>query len=157
MARTRDNRPGRALPPASDNADDDVIIGEVVNPQLVNARTIEKFAEQDRNKEDFKDFLATVNNFTREQAAINREHAGQHPDAIDHRKTKAFRRYCYIALISFAGALIIAMPFVNLVVAGTFGIIVTLIVCGVMLNARDRELDLGGMLQMIQAIIRGRP
>ncbi len=146
----------RALPPKKeDEKDDDVIVGEVVNPQLVNQKVIEKFADRDE-PEELERFLKTINNFTREQAEIAREHADKHPDAIDHRNNRSFRRLCYSVLLVFAGGLIITMPLVNLVVAGTFGIIAMLIICGVMLNARDRELDLSGFLKMIQTVINRR-
>jgi len=143
----------RALPPKKDENDDDAIEGEIVNPNpQINSRILEKFAEKDREHEDLERFLGTVTKFNKENLATNREHSELHPDAIDHRKTKAFRRHCYGALFVFASGLVIAMPFVNLVVAGTFGIIVMLVICGVMLNARDREMDLSGFLQMIKTI-----
>lgn len=158
MARSRDNRAGyspKQLAAKNDSKDDDgAILGEVVNPNLVSAETVDKFAEPGRELAEFKDFLAAVNDFTREQALIVREHARDHPDAIDHRKTRRFRRGSYYGLLAISATLLGSMPFVNLVVAGTFGIMAMLIICAVILNARDREMDFGGLLKMIQTVLK---
>jgi hypothetical protein len=144
-------RAQRSLPPKKDE-DDDAILGEVVNPQLVNQKVIERFAERD-NHEDFERFLKTVNNFTREQAEIAREHAENHPDAKEHRKTKVFRRHQYGILLVFLGVLLLGLPFAPLSAATIFGIVCIVIVCGVLVNARERELDLSGFVKIITAIV----
>ena len=144
----------RSLPPKKEEEKEDgVLIGEVVNPQLVTQRVIEKFAERDRDHEDFERFLNTVNNFTREQAVIARENAEQHPDAKENRKNKVFRRQQYAILITFLGVLLISLPLAPIAAATVFGIICILIVCGVLVNARERELDLSGFVKMITAIM----
>lgn len=145
----------KALPPKKSNVDreDDAILGEVVNPQLVNSRTIEKFADKDREHEDLERFLKTINNFTREQAEIVREHAKQHPDAIENRNGQKFRRLQYGILIGFLAVMLLTLPFTPLSAAAVFGIIAILIVSGVLVNARDRDMDLPGFIKMINAII----
>jgi len=159
MARSTDNRPGYrkgALPPKSDD-DQDAIIGEIVEdvPKLVTSQTVQILIQQDKQG-DLKALLDTELEYNKRRFEIIRDHKNLDPDAIDHRKTRAFRRHVYGVLVAAAIALFMAMPFVNLVAAGIFGTIGMIIICGVMLNARDRELDLAGMLQMIQAVLRRR-
>jgi uncharacterized membrane protein len=141
------------LPKKDDDNEDNIIQGEVVNPQLVNQRVIEKFAERDRDHVDFERFLRTVNNFTREQASISREHAEQHPDAIENRNNKVFRRQQYAILLLFLGVLLVTLPFAPLAAATVFGVICIIIVCGVLVNARERELDLSGFVKIITTIL----
>lgn len=45
------------------------------------------------------------------------------------------------------------MPFVSLAVAAINGTIGTLIVCGILVNARERELDLQGFLKLINLVV----
>jgi len=163
MARSRDKRPGygkNALPggkPDPQSDDDDAIVGEIVEPasKLVTPQTVNILIEQNK-QDDLKQLLETELNYNKLRYEIIRENKQLDPDAVDHRKTRAFRRQSYGVLIGVAVGLFFTMPFVNLVAAGIFGTIGMIIVCGVMLNARDRELDLAGMLQMIQAILKRR-
>lgn len=155
MARSRDTRPGRQLPSAKDTSDDgDAILAEFVdNRQLVSPQTIEKFAERDRDHEDFERFLETVNNFVSRQQALNREHAEKHPDAIEIRKGQNFRRIQYVCLLALVPFILFGLLYVPLAVASIFGIILILIVSGVLVNGRDREMDLNGFIKMIHSIV----
>jgi hypothetical protein len=77
-------------------------------------------------------------------------------DAAEYRRTAAFRRRTYTMMLLIAVGLLAAMPFVNIAAAGVFGTVAMMIVCGSMLNARDREPDLQGLLQVIQEILGKR-
>lgn len=156
MARSRDTRLGhdkKALP-AAKNGDDGAILGEIVDtPTFVTPQVVTVLIEGDK-EDDLEKLLEAELKYNEKRFAIIRAHKDQDPDAVEHRKTRAFRRHAYMVLLFTAVGILIAMPFVNLVTAGVFGTIGMIIVCGVMLNARDRELDLAGMLKMIQAILR---
>ncbi|HMO80124.1 MAG TPA: hypothetical protein PKD24_04970 [Pyrinomonadaceae bacterium] len=156
MARQREPRQNKSLPPGKKESDDDVIIGEFVDRQLVSPQTIEKFAERDRDHEDFERFLQSVNNFVARQQELNREHATLHPDAIEGRKSQNFRRIQYVALIALLPFNLVALLFVPLPVASVLGIISILIVSGVLVNGRDREMDLNGFIRMIHSIAGGK-
>ncbi len=149
----------KQLPAKTNSTDDDseVIIPEIVDtPNLVTSQVVQILIKEDKQG-DLKELLETELEYNKKRFEIIRDHKKQDPDAVDHRKTKAFRRQVYGVLLVFAFGLFIAMPFVNLVAGGTFGIIAMIIICGALLNARDRELDLAGMIQMIQAVLKGRP
>lgn len=161
MARSRDNRPGhdrKALPEKPETSpEDDVKIPEVVDvaPKLVTSQVVQVLVQENKQN-DLKGLLDTELEYNKKRFEIIRKHKELDPDAIEHRKTKASRRHIYWALVVIATGLLVSMPFINLVAAGIFGTIGMIIICGVMLNARDRELDLAGMLQMIQAIANRR-
>lgn len=149
------HRARKSLPSQKNSAEreDDAILGEVVNPQLVNSRTIEKFADKDREHEDLERFLSTINNFTREQASIVREHAEKHPDAIEHRNTKQFRRQQYSYLLIISVILLAVLPISPLAVVVIFGMVAMVIISGILVNARERELDLKGFITIIKTIV----
>lgn len=156
MARSRDNRPGyKALPPKKEESkDDDAILAEFVpNRQLVSPETIEKWADRDRDHEDFERFLATVNSFVSSQQALSREHAEKHPDAKENRKSQNFRRIQYVSLLALVPFLLVGLFYATLPVASILGIILILIIAGVLVNGRDREMDLNGFIRMIHSIV----
>jgi hypothetical protein len=49
---------------------------------------------------------------------------------------------------------VLATPFVNVTIAAAFAILCILIVCGVLLNGRERELDLPGFVKLFSAIVK---
>jgi hypothetical protein len=135
---------------------DDVIIPEIIDTQqqLVNPQVVQIFVERDKTA-DLEKLLDSVVNYNERRLRVIREHAEKHPDAVENRQTRKSRRYQYMVLLALSIALLLLMPFVNLAVAGVFGIIAVLIVCGILVNARERELDLQGFLKMIN-IVMGR-
>jgi|GEM_PF-6281472 len=158
MARShppRNPQGNKALPPAND--DTDAIVAEFVEPasNLITQQTVLVLVKENR-EEDLPKILDAEVEYNRKRFEVIRDNKEKDPDAIDIRKTRAFRRNIYYILIVFAGVLLLVMPFINLVACGIFGTIGMIIICGAMLNARDRELDLAGMLQVIQAIIHRR-
>lgn len=157
--KTQRNWAPKQLPPQStpNEEDDDVIIPEIVDnaPNLVTPQIVQILIQENKQG-DLQALLDTELNYNKQRFEIIRHHKEHDVDAVDHRKTKQFRRQVYGCLLVVAIGLFLAMPFVNLVAAGIFGTIGMIIICGAMLNARDRELDLAGMLQMIQAILQRR-
>ena len=146
----------RALPPKKegDEKDDEVIIPEVVEQShFVTPQTIQILIKEDKQG-DIQDLINMELDYNKKRLEIIREHAVLHPDAIERRKGKDFNRTSYFILILISIGLLIAAPFVNIAVGATFGVIIILIICGVLLNAREREMDLKGMLQLFEAILR---
>lgn len=157
MARSRDKRAAagssKQIPKAEQDDGQEPIVGELVQTNLVSPQTIEMWAESDRNHADFERFLATVGSFTASQMQLNREHATLHPDAVEQRKTQHFRRVQYVVLLCLLPLMIVASVFVPLPVAAFLGIICVLIVSGVLVNGRDREMDLNGFIRMVHSIV----
>jgi predicted DNA repair protein MutK len=59
-----------------------------------------------------------------------------------------------IAIIVFLGGILTALAFVPLSAAVVFGTLATLIVCGIIINGREREFDLAGLVKVISNITR---
>jgi hypothetical protein len=151
MARSRDRR---ELPKQSGDKDkdDDMIIPEIVNPPpLVTPHIIEIYIKEDK-QDDLERLLDAEVEYNRKRFAVIREHLVQHPDGIENRKTKAFRRVQYGILLGILGVLLLTMPYIPLSATAVFGVISILIVSGVLVNARERELDLKGFIKIITTI-----
>lgn len=158
MARSRDKRAASGSSKQlgqkkDDGSGDEPILAEYVETNLVTPQTIEKWAERDGESKEFVNFLTAVNEFMADQMRLNREHATLHPDAIEHRRTQYFRRLQYVVLLCLLPLMIVALAFVPLPVAAFLGIICVLIVSGVLVNGRDREMDLNGFVRMVHSIV----
>lgn len=84
---------------------------------------------------------------------IVREHAELHPDARDYRVARRSRRFQYMLLLVLAVVLLGSMAFVPIPVAAIFGTVAILIVSGILVNARERELDLQGFIKLINIVV----
>jgi hypothetical protein len=169
MARRRELKPNHALqkqPPASpekaekpqdgsEAAPIDAEILPVVPPPrpLINAQIIQILIEKD-NPDEIERLMRLELDYNKERFQIMREHSQLHPEAIESRQTRKFRRTQYIALIGLLFLLVAAMPFVAFPVAATFALICVLIVAALCLNGREREVDLGGFVKVLTAIMR---
>jgi hypothetical protein len=119
---------------------------------LINARIVQILLERN-DPEEVERLMKAELDYNEKRLQILRENAEKHPDAIEERETRRFRRWQYKALISLLFLLVGAAPFVPLAVSATFGILCILIVSGVLVNAREREIDLAGLVKIINVII----
>lgn len=122
------------------------------NP-LINAQIIQILVETGSPAEVEK-LMQLDLEYNKHRFEIIREHASQHPDAIKSIKRESFRRTQYHALILALFFLLVAMLFVAFPLVAIFGFICVLIVAALSLNGREREVDLGGFVQLLSTIVR---
>ena len=164
MTRNR-NKPHRESlqrnPPDSSpqtSEDNKPITPEIVLPisgqnKLINAQIVQILIEKN-NPDEIERLMKAELDYNEKRFAILREHSEKDPDSIEERNTSNFRRVQYKCLIVVLIGLLIAAPFVNLTIAAAFAILCILIVCGLLLNGRERELDLPGFVKLFSAIIK---
>lgn len=128
------------------------ILPSEATPPLINAQIIQILVEKE-DSEHVEKLLKAELDYNKQRLAILREHAEHHPDAKEERSTKTFRRTQYSFLLVVLLLLLVAMPFVSLAVASVFGILCILIVSGVLLNARERDVDLASFVKIINMIV----
>lgn len=85
-----------------------------------------------------------------------REHAEKHPDLLEERRTKRFRRGLYVFLAFLALGLLGSMPFINIPVASVFGVCGLMIVAGTLINARDRDSDVKSIVLTVKRVLEKR-
>ncbi len=146
--------------PQSEATDDDkdaitseIILSPTTSVSLINAEIVQILIKHENSAEEIRRLMDADLTYNKQRLEIIREHAAQHPDAIDGRKAKQSRRNQYSVLLGLACILLFTMPFVSLAVAAINGTIGTLIVCGILVNARERELDLQGFLKLINVVV----
>jgi hypothetical protein len=141
------------------DGDEEAITPEVVLPQanvpLINAQIVQILI-QNNTPEQVERLMEADLSYNERRLKIVRDHILEHPDAIDARSSRKTHRMQYLVLMVIAAGLLIAMPSMPLAVAGVFGIIAVLIISGVLVNARERELDLQGFINMINIIMKGQ-
>jgi hypothetical protein len=136
-----------------EGAASEVVFPSAPNVPLINAEIVQILI-QNNNPDEVRRLMDADLAYNKERLAIIREHADQHPQAKEDRKTISFRRTQYVIMLVVLVGLLAAMPFVSLAVAATFGILCILIVSGVLLNGREREFDLAGFVQLLGTIVR---
>ena len=92
--------------------------------------------------------------YNRERLSILREHTELHPDAIEDRKNKRFRRTQYLFLMLFDAALVGIIPFVEVAAAISLCSLSLIITAGVVINGRDRDNDSELLVKLIDKLIR---
>lgn len=99
---------------------DDDAIREIVenHQQLVNQQVIQIFVEHGKTDE-LHHFLNSVVSYNERRLEILRDHAARHPDAIESRNGKTWRRKQYVVLLLLAVVLLLCVPFVSLPAAGS--------------------------------------
>ena len=123
---------------------------------LINATTIQLLIEKDDDIQKIERLLRAELDYNRERLAILRDNADLHPDKIEQRRTGKFRRAQYSVLLALLLIILAGLPFVPLAIASVFGIVCILIVAGVLLNARERDIDLKGFIEILRVILGGR-
>jgi hypothetical protein len=126
---------------------------------IITTKIVEILVRRDEQSsvEELKQLLDAELTYNKRRFEIFREHADLHPDAKEERETKRFRRTQYLILMIFLAPLLGAIPFVSIGAGFLFGTIAMLIVAGVLLNGRERELDVGAFVKMITAITKRKP
>lgn len=162
MARNRQSR-NESLERSRSNAnaastESAPVTPEVIFPvpgsnKLITAQIVQILIEKD-NPDEVERLMKAELEYNEKRFAILREHSQKDPDSIDERETSRFRRMQYKCLIGVLVGLLIAIPFVSVPIAASFTILSILIVCGVLLNGRERELDLPGFVKMFSAIVK---
>ena len=89
-----------------------------------------------------------------ERLELIRKHAELHPDAIEDRKTKSFRRQSYGWLLFLDLACALGIYFSSVSNAVILGIIAVTITIGVLFNARERDIDFVNVIQLIDQFRR---
>jgi len=157
MARTPKSNRSLQRQDKTDVSAQDVIPGEVVLPTTANAPLINaeivQILIQNNHPDQVNALMKADLDYNQRRLEIIREHAAQHPDAIEGRKTRQARRHQYMALLALGSVLLLVMPFVPIAIGAIFGTVVTLIICGILVNARERELDLQGFIKLINIVI----
>jgi len=158
---TKKNKSLQPTPPPSPQKRDDekqevitpeVVLPSSVNVPLINAEIVQILLKEN-NQEEIERLMKADLDYNEKRLAIIRQHAAEHPDAIEARKTRQSGRTQYTVLLGLAVLLLLLMPSVSLAIAIIFGTIVTLIVGGILVNARERELDLQGFIKLINVVI----
>jgi hypothetical protein len=145
-------------PPASSSDDNKPFTPEIVLPlpgqgKLITTQIVQILIEKN-NPDEIERLMKAELDYNEKRFAILREHSEKDPDSIEERNTSNFRRVQYKCLIGILIGLLLAAPFVNLTIAAAFAILCILIVCGLLLNGRERELDLPGFVKLFSAIIK---
>ena len=148
---------GGHQPPASkpdergENDEGELLSGRrLLTPQVLQI-AIAQYAPENVGK-----LLNAELEYNEKRLQIIREHAEKHPDALEERKTKRFRRGLYVFLAILASGLLLSMPFVALPIASLFGVCGLMIVAATLINARDRDSDVKSIVLMVKRVLTDR-
>jgi hypothetical protein len=123
------------------------------NGHLINQTIVQILVEKGDPAEIEKLMQAELN-FNRERLSILREHTELHPDAIEDRRSKRFRRIQYLFLMALLPPLLGVIYFSQMAVSIALCSMAMLIVVGVVLNGRDRDNDSEVLVKLIEKILR---
>jgi len=123
------------------------------NGHLINQSIVQILVERNDAAEIEKLMRAELD-FNRERLSILREHTELHPDAIEDRKSKRFRRTQYLFLMALLPALLTVIYFVPTAIAIALCSMAMMIIVGVVLNGRDRDNDSEILVKLIEKLIR---
>lgn len=149
-ARLRGSHQPPATPPGErgDNDEGELLSGRrLLTPQVLQI-AITQYAPEQVEK-----LLRTDLEYNEKRLQIIREHAEKHPDLLEDRKTKRFRRGLYVFLVILALILLRSMPFIALPIASLFGVCGLMIVAGTLINARDRDSDVKEIVLTVKRVL----
>lgn len=121
--------------------------------RLINARIIQVLVEKD-TPEEVERLMKLDLDYNERRLAIIRNHDDKDPDSIEERHNSRFRRFQYECLLLLLPFLLVGAMFASVLIVTGFLSLCILIVCGVLLNGRERELDLTGFVRLLTAILR---
>jgi hypothetical protein len=129
----------------------------VVSPTIVQ-NIFNVFLQKEKGgAEDALNIIAKLSeldiSYNSKRLSVLREHAATDPDAIEERKTSAFRRHQYIALICFLPVLLACMVFMPVASGFICGVTLIVVICGLILNGRERSEDGKQMAELIRYIV----
>jgi hypothetical protein len=142
----------------SDKTDQKPVEPEIILPvsdaaRLINARIIQVLVERD-SPEEVERLLKLDLDYNEKRLAIIRNHEDQDPNSMEERHNSRFRRFQYKCLLLLLPFILVGAMFAPLLVSAGFLSLCILIVCGVLLNGRERELDLTGFVKLLTAIVK---
>ena len=132
--------------------------GELVNcnsdnGHLINQVIVQILIEQN-HPEKIKELMASELKYNKERLEILREHAEKHPDKIEERVGKKFRRSQYLYLMAILIPLNIMIYYTPVAIALSLCVIDMIIICGLVFNGRDRDNDADMLLKVIEGIMK---
>jgi hypothetical protein len=141
---------------SSDKTRQQPVEPEIILPvpgRLINARIIQVLLEKD-TPDEVERLMKLDLDYNERRLAIIRNHEDKDPDSIEERHNCRFRRFQYKCLLLLLPFVLVGAVFAHSTVAAGFLLLCILIVCGVLLNGRERELDLTGFVRLFTAIIK---
>lgn len=121
--------------------------------RLINARIIQVLVEKD-TPEEVERLMQLDLDYNERRLAIIRNHEDKDPNSIEERHNSRFRRFQYKCLLLLLPFVLVGAVFAPLFVSAGFSLLCILIVCGILLNGRERELDLTGFVKLLTAIVK---
>lgn len=131
----------------------ELIINSQDNGHLINQYIVQLLVEKD-SPEEIKELMRAELDYNKERLGIMREHAEKHPDAIEDRKAKGFRRTQYAFLMVIVPVLLIVIFFLPTAIALALCTIVMIIIAGIVLNGRDRDSDSEALIKLLDKLTR---
>ncbi len=131
----------------------EIILPVPDTPRLINARIIQVLVEKD-TPEEVERLMKLDLDYNERRLAIIRDHEAQDPDSIEERRNSWFRRFQYKCLLLLLPFLLVGTMLAPGTVAAGFLLLCILIVLGVLLNGRERELDLTGFVRLFTTILK---
>jgi len=131
----------------------DLIVNSSENGHLINQTIVQLLVERD-SPEEVKELMRAELDYNKERLSILREHAEKHPDAIEERKTKAFRRTQYAFLMAIIPLLLTVIFFLPTAIALALSTIVMIIIAGIVVNGRERDNDSETLLKLLDKLIK---
>ncbi len=125
--------------------------GDKPSTTIISERVIRITVEKE-SAEAAEKLFESASRFQERNLEAIRNHAKEHPDAIEERKTKSFRRLQYGWLLAFLVPLGVGIYFTNVVNSVIFGLLTLIITIGVLLNARERDIDFKHIIEMLRSI-----
>lgn len=123
------------------------------NGHLINQNIVQILIERN-NPDEVEKLMRAELDYNRERLSILREHTELHPDAIEARKSKKFRRTQYLFLMCLLPILLVVIYFTPTAIAIALCSMAMMIIVGAVLNGRDRDNDSEMMVKLIEKLIR---
>jgi hypothetical protein len=123
------------------------------NGHLINQSIVQILVERN-NPDEVEKLMRAELDYNRERLSILREHTELHPDAIEDRNNKRFRRTQYLFLMLFDLVIVGVLPFVQTAVAVSLCSLALIITSGVVINGRDRDNDSELLSRIVDKLIR---
>ena len=120
---------------------------------LINARIIQVLVEKD-TPDEVERLMKLDLDYNERRLAIIRNHKDKDPDSIEERHNSRFRRFQYKCLLLLLPFLLVGTMLAPRTIAAGFLLLCVLIVLGVLLNGRERELDLTGFVRLFTSILK---
>lgn len=131
----------------------ELLLNSSENGHLINQSIVQILVERN-NPDEVEKLMRAELDYNRERLSILREHTEKHPDAIEDRKAKKFRRTQYFFLMALLPALLIVISFLPTAIAIALCSLAMIIVAGIVLNGRERDNDSEVLVKLLEKFIR---